>query len=64
MAYSHDDGSFFIESDDHHPRISAQETIKMPARQRQDMIAGELSRLTADEYFEDILRHLRRMEAC
>ncbi|RSL44219.1 hypothetical protein CEP54_014773 [Fusarium duplospermum] len=64
MAYSHDDGSFFIESDDHHPRISAQDTIKMLARQRQDMIAGELSRLTADEYFEDILRHLRRMEAC
>ncbi|KAJ4176504.1 hypothetical protein FALCPG4_018691 [Fusarium falciforme] len=64
MAYSHDDGSFFIESDDHYPRISTQETIKMLARQRQDMIAGELSRLAADEYLEDILQHLRRMEAC
>ncbi|KAI8691400.1 Cyclin N-terminal domain-containing protein [Fusarium sp. Ph1] len=62
MAYSHDDGSFFVESDEHHPRISTQETIKMLARQRQDMIAGELSRLAADEYLEDIMRHLRRME--
>ncbi|KAH7248353.1 Cyclin, N-terminal domain-containing protein [Fusarium solani] len=56
MAYSHDDGSFFVESDDHHPRISTQETIKMLTRQRQDMIAGELSRLAVDEpYLIDFL---------
>ncbi|RTE72829.1 hypothetical protein BHE90_012743 [Fusarium euwallaceae] len=54
MAYSHHDGSFFVESDDDHPRISTQETIKTLARQRRDMIAGELSRLAADEYEETL----------
>ncbi|RSL82400.1 hypothetical protein CDV31_016939 [Fusarium ambrosium] len=54
MAYSHHDGSFFVEFDDDHPRISTQEAIKMLARQRRDMIAGELSRLAADEYEETL----------
>ena len=34
----------------------------MLARNRQEMIANELSRLAGDEYLEDIMQHMRHME--
>lgn len=63
MAYSHADDSFFIESDEpHHPRINARDAAKMIARNRQEIIANELSRLAGEEYLEDIMQHMRHME--
>lgn len=62
MAYSNhtSDASFFVESDDQ--RISMRDAAKMLARNRQEMIANELSRLACDEYLEDIMQHMRHME--
>lgn len=34
----------------------------MLARNRQEMIANELSRLAGDEYLEDVMQHMRHME--
>lgn len=34
----------------------------MLARNRQEMIANELSRLAGDEYLEDMIQHMRHME--
>ncbi len=64
MAYSqHHDDSFFIESDEpSYASLSSRCAAKMLARSRQDMIASELSRLTGEEYLEDILQHMRHME--
>jgi hypothetical protein len=63
MAHSHPNDSFFIESDEpHHPRTNARDAAKMIARNRQEIIANELSRLAGEEYLEDIVRHMRRME--
>ncbi|KAM5355549.1 hypothetical protein ACJ41O_002195 [Fusarium nematophilum] len=62
MAYSQN-GTFFVESDElHHQRLTPREAARMIARQRQDIIAGELSRLAGDEYLEDIMQHMRQME--
>ncbi|KAM0440834.1 hypothetical protein ACHAPT_000135 [Fusarium lateritium] len=58
MAYSQHDGSFFVESDEpHQPRLTPGEAARILARTRQDIIAGELSRLAAEEYLEDIMKH-------
>lgn len=63
MAYLHQDNTFFVESDEpQHSRLTPREAAKMIARQRQDIIAGELSRLAADEYLEDVMQHMRHME--
>ncbi|KAJ6790027.1 hypothetical protein PWT90_06752 [Aphanocladium album] len=63
MAYSHHDDSFFIESDEpNFQRMNARCAAKMVARQRQDIIASELSRLAGEEYLEDILEHMAIME--
>lgn len=63
MAYNHHDDSFFIESDEpSFERINPRHAAKMVARQRQDMIAGELSRLAGEEYLEDILQHMATLE--
>ena len=63
MAYTHHDDSFFIESDEpSFERMNPRHAAKMVARQRQDMIAGELSRLAGEEYLEDILQHMATME--
>ncbi|KAL7620706.1 hypothetical protein AAE478_009703 [Parahypoxylon ruwenzoriense] len=63
MAYSSSDCGFFVESDEpRQPRISAKDAAKMLARNRQEMIANELSRLAGDEYLEDIMQHMRHME--
>ncbi|KAI1384023.1 cyclin-like protein [Hypoxylon trugodes] len=64
MAYSTSgDCGFFVESDEpRQPRISMKDAAKMLARNRQEMIANELSRLAGDEYLEDIMQHMRHME--
>lgn len=65
MAYSHypsDDGSFFVESDESCQRINLRDAAKLLARNKQEMIANELSRLACDEYLEDIMQHVRHME--
>ncbi|KAI5865877.1 cyclin-like protein [Durotheca rogersii] len=63
MAYSTSDSGFFVESDEpRHPRISAKDAARILARNRQEMIANELSRLAGDEYLEDIMQHMRHME--
>ncbi|PHH79496.1 hypothetical protein CDD83_3852 [Cordyceps sp. RAO-2017] len=62
MDFSHADETFF-ESDDARPTAhDARTAARMVARQRQDVIAGELSRLAADEYLEDVLKHMQTME--
>ncbi|KAI0853345.1 cyclin [Daldinia vernicosa] len=64
MAYSNStDSCFFVESDEpRQPRISMKDAAKMLARNRQEMIANELSRLAGDEYLEDVMQHMRHME--
>ncbi|GAB0134145.1 hypothetical protein EsDP_00002528 [Epichloe bromicola] len=64
MAFHHaDDNTFFTESDEPlQPRIDPLTAAKMIARNRQDIIASELSRLAGDEYLEDIMQHMRQME--
>jgi hypothetical protein len=57
------DGSFFVESDEPcSARLSMRDAAKMLARNRQEMIANELSRLATDEYLEDIMIHTKHME--
>ncbi|KAF5968215.1 G1 S-specific cyclin [Fusarium coicis] len=62
MAYSQPDGSYYAEFDKHQYRITAQEVAEMMSRQRQELIGNELSRLAGDEYLEDIIQYMRRME--
>ncbi|KAH7461662.1 hypothetical protein BFJ63_vAg18002 [Fusarium oxysporum f. sp. narcissi] len=62
MAYSQQDDSYFVEYDEPHHRITAREAARMMARQRQDIIGVELSRLVGYEYLEDIMQHMRQME--
>ncbi|KAJ9133018.1 G1/S-specific cyclin CLN1 [Pleurostoma richardsiae] len=64
MAYhSQPDNTFFVEGEEpSFPRMSAREAAKMLARNRQEMIANELSRLACDEYLEDVMQHMRHME--
>jgi hypothetical protein len=63
MAYpGHSDSDFFVESDDSSHRMNMRDAAKMLARNRQEMIANELSRLASDEYLEDIMQHMRHME--
>ncbi|KAH7302811.1 cyclin-like protein [Stachybotrys elegans] len=63
MAYTHNDETFFVESDEcQYSKINAREAAKMIARNRQEIIAGELSRLAGEEYLEDIMQHMRHME--
>ena len=44
-------------------RIKQQEHAKEVARQRQQLIASELSRLDSDEYAQDMLEHMLQMDA-
>ena len=62
MAYRND-ATFFVETDEPaQPRLTTRDTLKMIARNRQEIIANELSRLASDEYLEDIMQHMRHME--
>jgi len=67
MAYQPQqaDGTFFVESDEprqQQQRMSARDAAKLIARNKQETIANELSRLACDEYLEDIMQHMRHME--
>lgn len=64
MAYSHhNDGTFFVESDEMSvPSLTPRQHAKMYARQKQELIANEMSRMAADEYLEDIMEHMKTME--
>lgn len=42
--------------------MGTRDAAKMIARQRQEIIASELSRIAGDEYLEDIMKHMRHME--
>ncbi|KAF2643481.1 G1/S-specific cyclin CLN2 [Massarina eburnea CBS 473.64] len=62
--YGHCD-SYFVESQDdgiYAARAEARERARAIARMQQRAIAVDLSRLTADEYQEDILIHMEYME--
>lgn len=56
------DNTFFVESDEPSQRMTMRDAAKMLARNKQEMIANELSRLACDEYLEDIMQHIRQME--
>jgi len=58
-AFQHNN---FVEDDFSQPVMDPREAAKLIAKQRQEMIAGELSRLDADEYLDDILEHLHQLE--
>ncbi|KAK1828534.1 G1/S-specific cyclin CLN1 [Podospora conica] len=67
MAYQphQADGTFFVETDEPRQlpqRMSARDAAKLIARNKQETIANELSRLACDEYLEDIMQHMRHME--
>ncbi|KAI9743613.1 MAG: hypothetical protein M1818_002929 [Claussenomyces sp. TS43310] len=64
MTYQSCD-SYFVESQDTGVLTAAQgarDCAKLYARRRQEDMADELSRLTDEEYGEDIMRHMLRME--
>lgn len=58
------DATFFTEvvEEPQRPRMGTRDAAKMVARQRQEIIANELSRLAGDEYLEDIMKHMGHME--
>jgi len=64
MGYSSEpsDNTFFVESDEPRQRMNMRDAAKLVARNKQEMIANELSRLACDEYLEDIMQHMRHME--
>jgi hypothetical protein len=61
MAYASSNSDFFIETDEPR-RMNMKDAAKILARNRQEMIANDLSRLAGDEYLEDIMQHTRHME--
>lgn len=64
MAYQRCD-TFFVENDDNGifaARAEARDYARLIARQRQELMANELSRQASDEYLEDIMKHMRQME--
>jgi len=62
MAHPQMDTTFFVEDDAAPASITPRTAAKMMARRKQELIANELSRLAADEYLEDIMRHMHHME--
>ncbi len=56
--------TFFVESyeDFPVPRMDPKEHAKLIARERQYAIADELSRVTSEEYREDVLSHMLDMD--
>jgi hypothetical protein len=60
MAYHQSCGSFFVESQD--GAHTTKDYAKLIARQRQELMANELSRQACEDYMEDIMKHLRQME--
>jgi hypothetical protein len=64
MTYHQPCGTFFMESQDtvFEPRVEGRDYAKIIARQRQEIIANELSRQACEDYIEDIMKHMRQME--
>ena len=56
--------SFFVEHDCCYSRIDAKDAVRLIARQRQEMITCELSRLDGEVYLADMMQHLRQLEVC
>lgn len=57
--------SYFVEMEDdglYAMRAEARERARAVARMQQRALADELSRMTAEEYQEDILDHMEHME--
>jgi len=57
--------SYFVEVEDtgiFTARSHARDYAKIVARQRQELMANELSRQACEDYMEDIMKHMRRME--
>lgn len=57
--------SYFVESHDeglYAARADARERARQFARERQLLIAEELSRTTCEEYQTDVLKHMEHME--
>jgi hypothetical protein len=52
------------EISDEQVRAKQQEHAKEAARQRQQLLASELSRMDSDEYAQDMLDHMLRMDVC
>lgn len=63
--YGHCD-TFFTESDDDifAARQESRDRARIFAKARQRAIAEDLSRLTSEEYVDDILNHMETMEVC
>ncbi|KAI1433878.1 cyclin [Xylaria sp. CBS 124048] len=61
MAHISGDCGYFAETDEPR-RLNMKDAAKILARNRQEMIANDLSRLAGDEYLEDIMQHTRQME--
>jgi hypothetical protein len=65
VAHKQPCDSYFVESHDtgvYAARADAREYAKIIARQRQELMANELSRQACDDYMEDIMGHMRQME--
>ena len=55
--------TFFVESDDQYSMAErVREHERLVAKLRQRELATELSAVTSDEYLEEILDHMERME--
>lgn len=55
--------TFFVEPADDIPhRLDPKEHARLVARERQYAMADELSRLTSEEYQDDILSHMLEMD--
>ncbi|KAG6025331.1 hypothetical protein E4U19_003248 [Claviceps sp. Clav32 group G5] len=64
MAFRDADDTFFVESDEPHlAGLDSRTAARIILQNRQDMIASDLSRLAGDEYLEDIILHMKEMEA-
>jgi hypothetical protein len=57
--------SFFVETYDQDfgaPRLDPKEHAKLIARERQYLMADDLSRIASDEYQNDILAHMLQID--
>lgn len=63
MAYQQCD-TYFVEqeSESFTSRQEARDYAKMIARQRQELLANDLSRQACEDYLEDVMKHMRQME--
>jgi hypothetical protein len=59
--------SYFVESVDdglYAQRAREREHLRQAARQRQRELAEDLSRVTSEDYQEEILAHMEHIEVC